>query len=184
MFRPTAKAASLGCLLLTSCIPLFPVAPSGPAQLTIEASVTSVDATTGVPQTLSGTITGDLTGTYSESILQVVFDGDGNLIGALSVSQFTFDTPEVGTISSTNIVTVTGPILLTDDSGNTVVDESGSPTVIGLETAATGDLLNGSGAFAGTFGNLQTDSDLLFTGGDMELGTASTSLQLYLAYQP
>jgi len=185
MPRSLAKWTCLSCLLLTSCILQFPVeTPAGLISLVLEASVTAVDPGTGLPRTLSGTISGDYTGTYSEQILEVFLDAQGNLIGATSMSLFQFDSPNQATISSYNFAAVTGPIFLVDANGDTVLDANGLPIPIGVETAATGALFDGTSTLLGTFGDLQTDSDLFFTGGDAGLGRVTSSVSMLTTTSP
>jgi hypothetical protein len=179
MPRLIAKSACLSCFLLTSCIVQIPdESTSNLVSLLLEASVTEVDPFTGLPTALSGTISGDFTGTYSERILEVFLDGAGNLIGGSSLSLFQFTSPNVASISSYNFAAVTAPILLLDANGDTVLDANGLPIPIGVETAATGALFDGAGALEGAFGDLQTDSELLFTGGDMGLGRVTSSISM------
>ena len=156
-----------------------PADPVTTSDLVIDASVTEVDPDTGLPRMLSGTVSGDLTGSYDETILEVYFDGQGNPVSSYSVSLFTFTGPDEGTLTSTNFTVIQAPIPLLDENGDPVLDEEGNPILIGLQTAASGTLVGGTDAFEAVFGSLQTQSDLLFTGGDQDLGQADVSLTLY-----
>ena len=171
-----------GLLALTSCDRFFGPVDQQPevVSLTIQASVTEVDPATLLPRTLSGTITGDFTGTYSETLFEAFFDPDGNVIGASTLSLFTFDAPNEGTIASYNFAENVAPILLLDENQQPVLDQDGNPVVIGLMTAATGSLFNGTGTFEGVFGDLQTDTELFFTGGDLELGRINSSVSMLI----
>ena len=186
MVRFVARWTCLSCLLLASCCVLPAESPPPPelATLVLEASVTEVDPMTGLPVTLVGTISGDYTGTYSEQILEPFFDAVGNLVGASSLSSFTFDSPQIGSLSSYNFAEVVAPILLTDPNGDPVLDPNGIPITIGLKTAATGDLFNGAEAVETAFGQLQTESDLFLTGGDMGLGRVTSTVLMLFTRDP
>jgi len=180
MSRFMAIPVSLSCLLVASCIPPPEPEASPPevVTLTIQASVTAVNPVTHLPETLSGTVGGDWTGTYSEQILQTFFDDAGNLTGATSLSHFTFDPPHEGTISSYNFAESVTPILQLDANQQPVLDGQGNPIVIGLRTSATGSLFDGTETLAGVFGNLQTQTELSFTGGERGLGQVTSSVSL------
>ncbi len=182
MSRVMTAVFWLGLLLLASCNRFFPPVDRQPelVSLTIQASVTEVDPVTLLPRTLSGTITGDFTGTYSETLFDAFFDAEGNVIGASSLSLFTFDPPHGGTLASYNFAENVAPILLLDENQQPVLDQDGNPVVIGLRTAATGSLFNGTGTFAGVFGDLQTDTELSFTGGDQNLGQITSSVSMLI----
>jgi hypothetical protein len=47
-----------------------------------------------------------------------------------------------------------------------------------LSTTAEGAITDGTGAFDGVFGGFQTNSELLFVGGEEDLGQASVALTL------
>jgi hypothetical protein len=181
MTRFIAVPVCVGCLLLTSCIPLSPVeSPPHLISLTLTASVTEIDPITKLPRTLSGTMGGAHTGTYTEQILELFFDPNGNLVGASSLSHFAFDPPCQGTISSYNFAESVAPIFLLDPNQQPVLDPNGIPIVIGLKTAATGSLFDGTGSLDAVFGDLQTDSELSFTGGDLGLGQVRSSIWMLM----
>ena len=144
------------------------------------ASVTAVNPDTGLPTQLSGTITGESTGTYQEEILEVYFDSDGAPLAALSRSIATFSFPESGTITTLNLIIVVDFIFATDELGNPMLDEQGTPIVIGLETASAGEVITGTGAFGGMTGQLHSDSVLMLMGGDFDLGIVDSELVLTL----
>ncbi len=146
----------------------------------IDASVTAVSPDTGLPTTLSGTLSGQFQGTYQEQMLEVFFDATGVPVAAISRSEFTVDAPASGTLYSLNFVVVVDLILLTDDSGAPIVDAQGLPTVIGLHSAATGEIIHGTGDFAGVTGQLHTDSTLYLTGGDAGLGSLESDFVVEL----
>jgi hypothetical protein len=181
-------AAHLFLLAATGCgILPFPMDTSGVVQGSlgaadsrIVASVTATSPETGLPTSLSGTVSGQYEGTYQEEILDVFFDSTGAPIAALSRSQFTLDTPDGGTLVSLNLVVVADLIPLTDATGSAVLDEQGAPTITGLQSAATGEIIHGTGAFAGATGELHTDTVLYFTGGDFELGSVESELVITL----
>ena len=100
----------------------------------ILASVTTTNPDTGLPVQLSGTITGESTGTYEEEILEVYFDADGVPLAALSRSIATFSAPEAGTITTLNLIVVVDFIFAMDDLGVPMLDDQGAPIVVGLET--------------------------------------------------
>ena len=150
-----------------------------PTSSEIAASVTAV-AETGLPTKLSGDVSGQYQGTYQEEILEVYFDPDGSPIAALSRAEFTFESPAAGTMVSLNMIVIGDPILATDANGEPLLGELGQPIVAGLQTAATGMIVNGTGGFAGRTGELHTDSALLFTGGDSGLGSVDAELVITL----
>jgi hypothetical protein len=147
-----------------------------PTDSRIEASVTAAAPETGMPTTLSGSVSGEFEGTYEEEILEVFFDGAGVPIAALSRSQFAIDAPDEGTLISLNLIVVVDTILLTDEAGTPVLDEQGGPIVSGLQTSAAGQIIHGAGAFEGATGELHTESVLTFLGGDFGLGAVESDL--------
>ena len=146
----------------------------------ILASVTTTNPDTGLPVHLSGTITGESTGTYEEEILEVYFDADGVPLAALSRSIATFSSPEIGTITTLNLIIVVDFIFAIDDLGAPMLDDQGAPIVIGLVTASAGEIITGTGAFEGMTGQLHSDSVLMLIGGDFDLGIVDSELVLTL----
>jgi len=138
---------------------------------TIAGNVATASPDTGLPQTLSGTLSEQFEGTYDENILEVFFDDTGAPIASVSRSIFTIDSPDTGTITSLNFIVVLGPELMTGADGNLILDEAGNPIPIGLRTASSGQIIHGTGDFEGTIGELHSDSTVLFGGGSMDLGT-------------
>jgi hypothetical protein len=61
-----------------------------------------------------------------------------------------------------------------------LLDEQGAPIIIGLETAATGHIIAGTGAYEGVTGELHADSTLMFVGGAANLGTVESDVTLIL----
>jgi hypothetical protein len=143
----------------------------------IVASVTERSPETGLPTTLSGTVSGRYAGTYHEEILEVYSDSTGAPIAALSKSDFTLD---LGTFTSLNLIVVVEPIVSTDASGSPVLTEQGTPVVIGLRTSSTGEIIHATGSFAGATGELHTESTLLLSGGDSGLGAVDAELTVSL----
>lgn len=147
---------------------------------TIVASVTATDPNTGLPTTLSGTVSGQFEGTYDEEILEVFFDSEGTPLAALSRAEFTADSPNDGTLFSLNLIVVSDLVVLTDETGAPVLDELGAPIVSGLQTAALGEIIYGTGVFEGVTGQLRTDSVLNLTGGDFGLGSLESDFVVTL----
>jgi hypothetical protein len=168
----------------------FALFPSGVAGLVegsgattesrIVASVTATNPNTGLPTTLSGTVSGQFEGTYDEEILEVFFDSQGVPIAALSRAEFTTDSPDDGTLFSLNLVVVADLIMLTDEAGALVLDELGAPTVTGLQTTALGEIIYGTGLFEGATGHLHTESVLNLTGGEFGLGSLESDFVVTL----
>lgn len=146
----------------------------------IVADVTTTDADTGLPTQLAGSVSGEYYGTYDEEILEFYFDDDGVPIAALSRSVFMLTGPEAGIIVSLNLIVVVDFVFATDTSGALLLDVEGAPMVIGLETAASGQIIRGSGAYEGAIGELHTDSTLMFVGGAANLGTIDSDFTLTL----
>lgn len=179
---PSITCAAFLCLLvIAGCGALSPLVPLNPdgddsstlAESTIAADVTTAAPDTGLPRTLSGTLTGDLEGTYDEEILEVFFGDDGAPIAAVSRSAFTIEVPQEGTITTLNLVTVVETIIVDDGTG--------APVPVGLRTAASGDVVHSTGAYEGVAGQLRTDSSLMFAGGEAELGTLDSAVVITLS---
>ncbi len=181
------SGVQLGLLVSGGCgAPLFPWDSAGGVvdaqNLTgtssrIVASVTERSPQTGLPTTLSGTVSGRYAGAYHEEILEVYFDSTGAPIAALSESQFTLDS---GTFASLNLILVVDPIVSTDGTGSPVLNEQGAPIVVGLQTSSTGQIIHGTGSFAGATGELHTESTLLLSGGDSGMGSVDAELTVSL----
>jgi hypothetical protein len=185
-FHNTGLLLGLGSAILLSVVPLYGCGALTALQNTpddgeasvvlketvITGEVASVEPDTGLPETLSGTVTGDYEGGYQETILELFFDCDGVPIAAVSRSQFTIDTPEPGTITSLNLILVVEPIVSSDQASQAVP--------VGLATAATGEIIHGTGAFEDTVGQLHSDSTVLFGGGEFGLGTLESALTITL----
>ena len=190
--KPTSRLlAALSLVLLTSSgCGLLPYLLDGTSLVggetelndgtSITADVTAVSQTTAMPTTLSGTLSGEYTGTYEEEILEVFFDSNGAPIAGLSRSQFTIEGDDAGTLTTLNLIVVSALIPQTDAQGTPVLDAQGDPVVIGLESAASGEIVYGTGAFAGATGKVHTDSDLFFTGGSADLGSLDADLTIVL----
>jgi hypothetical protein len=146
----------------------------------IVASVTATDPETGLPTTLAGAVSGQFSGTYEEEILEVFFDSEGTPIAALSRSEFTADSSLGGTLISLNLIVVVDLIVATDETGAPLLDPQGVPLVSGLQTAATGEIIHGSGAFEGITGGLHTNSVLELTGGEFGLGSLDAEFAVAL----
>ncbi len=146
----------------------------------IVADVTAVSAETGLPTQLSGAVSGEYAGQYDEEILEVYLDANGVPIAALSRSILTLDTPDTGTLTSVNLIVVVDFVFATDDAGAPLLDDQGAPIAIGLISASTGEIITGTGAFEGATGQLHSDSTIMFTGGDLGLGTLDSTLTLTL----
>ncbi len=174
--------ASGGCSILPFPTDLLSVVQGSldPTGSRIAASVTAAAPETGLPTTLSGSVSGKYEGTYDEEILEIFFDGEGCPIAALSRSEFTIDAPNEGTLISLNLIVVVDTILLTDEAGNPVLDEQGAPIVSGLQTSAAGQIIHGTGAFEGATGELHTESVLTFLGGDFGMGGVESDLLVTL----
>lgn len=146
-------------------------------ETTIAGDVT-LTADTGLPRTLAGTASEQLEGTYNEDILQVFFDEQGAPIAAVSRSLFTVESPDPGTITSVNLIIIVDTMLSIDAAGEMLLDEQGNPIPVGLITAATGDIIHGTGAFDGATGQLHADSTVLFGGGAFGLGSLDSDVVL------
>ena len=186
--RLAASSATLALFLLSSggC-PLLPTGvfgavadAGGDSGSTVLASVTATDETTGMPTALSGTVSGQIVGEYDEELLEIFFDADGVPIAAISRSEITVTSPAPGTLITINLIIVHDLILLTDDDGAPVLDSEGAPTVIGLVSAANGEMIHATGVFAGFSGDLHADSELFFTGGDFDLGYVDSDIVVTL----
>lgn len=169
-----------GLLLLPTDIAGF-VSGAEPADGTqIAADVTVANADTGLPTQLAGSVTGEYEAAYAEEMLEVYFDDNGVPIAALSRSVLTFSGTEAGSIISLNLIVVLDFVFATDASGAPMLDEQGAPIVIGLETAAAGQIIAGTGAYEGVTGELHADSTLMFVGGAANLGTVESDVTLIL----
>lgn len=147
---------------------------------TINGDVASVAPDTGLPLTLSGTLSQQFEGFYDENILEVYFDENGAPIAAVSRSLFTIESPEEGTITSVNLIVIVDTLLSTNGDGEPVLDDDGNTIPIGLATASTGDIISGTGAYEGARGTLRSDSTILFGGGDFGFGTLEAGVALTL----
>ncbi len=146
----------------------------------IEGDVASVVPETGLPLTLSGTLSQQFEGTYDENILEVYFDENGVPIAAVSRSLFTIDSPQKGTIMSVNLIVVEETLLLTNGDGELVFDDDGNVIPMGLATASTGDIISGTGAYEGATGTLHSDSTVFFGGGEFGFGTLEAGVAITL----
>ena len=155
------------------------VNPAMTARITADVSASALD--TGLPQALTGTLTGDATGTYEEEIVEVFFGRLGVPIAAVSRSNFTFESPQQGTLTTFNSIVVIENVLFTDDDGATMLDDAGNPIVVGLRTAATGDIIHGTGFYENATGILHADSTVLLTGGEFGLGTLDSTVDLMVS---
>lgn len=153
---------------------------SSVTQTTITADVATASSTTGLPETLSGNITGQFQGTYDEVILEVYFDATGAPVASLSRSVFTLTAPTAGTLTTLNLIVVTDVIVSMDSKGAPVLDSTGNPTPIGLMTSSTGEIIGATGAYLNMNGQIHTDSVLSFGTGALGLGSVSADLSLTL----
>ncbi|MCP4246349.1 MAG: hypothetical protein GY778_04800 [bacterium] len=138
----------------------------------IAGDVATAEVETGLPSSLSGTLSGGFQGAYDEDILEIFFDADGLPLAAVSRSVFTLDGPLLGSLTSVNQIVIL-EVILTDD-------EAGQPVPIGLRTAATGEIIYGTGEFEAVTGQVHSDSTVTFGGGEFGLGTLDASLEFSL----
>lgn len=167
-------------LPIGACGLLPPPLGSAPVGAHLSASVSETSQETGLAKKLTGRLSGALSGSYAEEIVDVFFDDDGMPIAALSRSVFTADAPTDGMVISLNLVVVIGPVLATDENGESMLDADGKPIAVGLESAASGQIIHASGVFEGLKGQIRAQSVVEFAGGEFGLGTVESDLMLEL----
>jgi hypothetical protein len=172
-----------GCGLLPTVLPgarRGDPAPAIDSTARLVGDVTAVDPQTGLPKNVSGILSGSYTGTYEEEILDVYFNDAGAPIAALSRSRLTLDTPQAGTVTSLNLIVVTEMLVMTDEQGSPVLGPDGNPVVMGLRSAATGEIIHGDGDYLGAQGTVHADSMLLFATGQAGLGSLDAELEVQI----